>query len=124
MEVHPLKHARTSLRSIDDSPLVSAERQKEFSQDMCKLLVSCGIPWNAASNPQMHNFFSRWIPGVVVQDRQILSGGILDAEVKKVEERIVAKVKGRLTMEQCDGWENIAKTHVVTSMMTVKHEVS
>jgi hypothetical protein len=102
MEACPLKHAMTSLGSIDDSPLVSAERQKEFLQNMCRLLVSCGILWNAASNPQMHDFVSRWIPGVVVQDRQILSSQILDAEVKKMEERIIVKMKGRLAMGQCD----------------------
>jgi hypothetical protein len=83
--------------------------QLDFSHDLCKLLVSCGISWNAVSNPEMRLFMGKWIPGVAVQDRRILSGQILDGEVKKVEARVIEKVKGKLATGQCDGWENIAK---------------
>jgi hypothetical protein len=72
----------------------------------------------------MQLFMGKWIPGVVVQDRRILSGWILDGEVKKVEARLIEKVKGKLATGQCDGWENIVKTHVITSVITVEHEVS
>jgi hypothetical protein len=118
LEGQPSKRSKTNSRSINNP------RPIEFSQDMCKFLVSCGIPWNAVSNPEMRLFMGKWIPGVVVQDRRILSGQILDGEVKKVEVRLVEKVKGKLATGQCDGWENIAKTHVITSMITVEHEVS
>ena len=37
---------------------------------------------------------------------------------------MISKVKGKMATGQCDGWDNIAKTHVVTSMITVEHEVS
>jgi len=48
----------------------------------------------------------------------------LDSKVKKVEDRMIDKVKGKMVMGQCDSWDNIAKTHVVTSMMMVEHKVS
>jgi hypothetical protein len=44
--------------------------------------------------------------------------------VKKVEARVIEKVKRKLATGQCDGWENIAKTHVVTSMFTIEHKIS
>jgi hypothetical protein len=44
--------------------------------------------------------------------------------VAKVEARVREKVNGKVATGQCDGWTNIAKTAVVTSMMTVEHEVS
>jgi hypothetical protein len=117
-EIQPLKRSKTSINESRPAD------QLDFSQDMCKMLVSCGIPWNAVSNPEMQLFMGKWIPGVVVQDRRILSGRILDGEVKKVETKLIEKVKGKLATGQCDGWENIAKTHVITSMITVEHEVS
>jgi hypothetical protein len=119
VETQPVKRSKTNLvgtsRTTD---------QLDFSQDLCKLLVSCGISWNAVGNPEMRLFMGKWIPGVAVQDRRILSGRILDGEGKKVEARLIEKVKGKLATGQCDGWENIAKTHVVTSVFTVEHEVS
>jgi hypothetical protein len=49
LEVQPsnLKQCKTNSESIND------HRPTEFSQDMCKLLVSCGIHWNTVSNPEM-----------------------------------------------------------------------
>ena len=122
LEIQPSKRSKTNSGCIvnDRQPA----DQLEFSQDMCKLLISCGIPWNAVSNPEMQLFMGKWIPGVTIQDQRILSGQILDGEVKKVEARLVEKVKGKLATGQCDGWENIAKTHIITSMITVEHEVS
>ena len=72
----------------------------------------------------MKTFVKRWIPGVTLQDCCILSGHILDGEVEKVDARVAMKVKGRMATGQCDSWENIAKTHIVTMMITVEHEVS
>ncbi|KIM89370.1 hypothetical protein PILCRDRAFT_61066, partial [Piloderma croceum F 1598] len=48
----------------------------------------------------------------------------LDSVVNKVKEKVISKVKGKRAMGQCDGWDNIVKTHVVTSMITVEHEVT
>jgi hypothetical protein len=67
----------------------------------------------------MELFIHKWILDVALQDRCIISRQVLDSEVKKVEDRIIDKVKGKMVTGQCDGWDNIAKTHVVTSMMTV-----
>jgi hypothetical protein len=72
----------------------------------------------------MRLFMGKWISDVALQDRRIISGRVLDSEVQKVENRVIGKVKGKMATGQCDGWDNIAKTHVVTSMMTVEHEVS
>src|SRR5882762_11356171 len=36
-------------------------RQHDFNRDLCDLFVSCGIAWNAASNPQLALFCNKWI---------------------------------------------------------------
>ena len=98
--------------------------QKEFECDLVDLFVACGVPWNAANNPQTHNFAEKWLPeDVVVPDRHVLSGRVLNSQVKKVEDRIHKKVTGKLTTGQCDGWKNIAKTSVVATVMSVENEV-
>ena len=53
----------------------------------------------------------------------MLSGHVLNSQVKKVEDRICEKVTGKLTTGQCDGWKNIAKTSVVATVMSVENEV-
>ena len=114
----PLKKSKTSHSDVDGS------RQAEFDVDMCKLFVSGGISWNVASNPQTQLFFEKWIPDVKVPDRRIMSGRVLNGEVDKANVKIKEKVRGKVATGQCDGWTNIARTSVVTSMMTVEHEVS
>ena len=62
-----------------------SSHQDEFNEDLCKLFISCGFAWNAASNPEMGLFMSKWIVGVKVPDRRVLSGRILDGKVVKVD---------------------------------------
>ncbi|KAL6307742.1 ribonuclease H-like domain-containing protein [Sparassis latifolia] len=70
----------------------------------------------------MHLFMKKWVPGAKVPDRRSLSGTYLDRAVAEVEERTKIKVRGKVATRQCDGWKNVAKTSVVTSVMTVEHE--
>jgi hypothetical protein len=49
---------------------------------------------------------------------------VLDKEVLKVEDAIHLFVQGKLATGQCDGLKNIAKSNVVTSLMTVENVVS
>lgn len=101
------------------------ELQDDFAGDLCKLLISLNTAWAAADNPTLHTFVHKWIgPEVVVQDRRIVSGRVLDNEVRKVENKVRQKVRGKLATGSCDGWKNIAKTSVVTSLMTVDTIVS
>jgi hypothetical protein len=127
-EGSPLKRAKTNHNVLMDGSFrtqaQSASLQREFGEDMCKLFVACGFLWNSANNPEMHKFVSRWMPGMVVPDRRLLSGRILKGETKKQRDEVISKVRGKIATGQCDGWENIAKTHIVTSMMTVENEVS
>ena len=122
----PLKRSRTSISSFgdDSGPQWSTSLQENFDDDILKLFVSCGFSWNSASNPQMRLFVEKWIPGANLPDRRALSGRILDREVAKVEARTRERIKGNIATGQCDGWKNVAKTSVVTSMITVEHLVS
>lgn len=96
----------------------------EFSEDLCRLFVACGIAWNAADNTEMWIFLEKWIPGVWVPRRCSLAGRFLDREVEKVESWMKDIVAGKDGTIQCDGWKNVAKTPVTTSVMMVEKEVN
>jgi hypothetical protein len=123
-QTRPLKKSKMGHATSAVIFTSTAKRQRTFFEDLCKLFVSCGISWNALSNPEMRQFMGKWIPDVTLQDQRIISGQVLDSEVQKVENRVIGKVKGKMVTGKCDNWDNIAKTHVVTSMMTVEHKVS
>ena len=73
----------------------------------------------------LHRFIQKWVGlEVVVQDRRILSGKVLDKEAQKVEDAIRRKVQGKLATGQCDGWKNVAKSSIVSSVMSVENVVS
>jgi hypothetical protein len=125
--IWPLKGAKTDSLSFGDVTAAVADwavgHQQEFNEDLLKLFMSCGFAWNAASNPQLGLFVEKYIPGAQVPDCRALAGWILDGEVAKVEARMKERIKGKVTTDQCDSWKNVAKTSVVTLMITVKHEV-
>lgn len=105
--------------------LSPSDLQDEFSADLCRLLIELNTGWVAADRPGLHRFIQKWVgPEVVVQDRRILSGKVLDQEVQKVEDAIHRKVQGKLATGQCDGWENVAKSSIVSSVMSVENVVS
>jgi len=87
------------------------------------MFASCGWAWNSANNPQLQQFFSKWVPEVQVPDHRKLSGPVLDAEVRRVEDKMKLRVEGQLATGQCDGWKNISKTLVIGTMITVDGEV-
>jgi hypothetical protein len=124
----PPKRKRTS-SILEESPRSSipiwtADKQTEFGQDFCKLLIANRAAWNFANNPQTHIFFNKWNPGSIVPDRRVLSGKILDREAEKVEDRLRLKLRGRLATFTTDGWKNKAKKSIVASMVSVGSEVS
>ncbi|KAL6302503.1 ribonuclease H-like domain-containing protein [Sparassis latifolia] len=125
---HPakrMKSTRTSFKTLPSDSSAQpwpAERQQNFAQDLCKLFISCGMAWNMADNAEMQLFMRKWVPGAKVPDRRSLSGVYLDRAFDEVESRTTMKVKGKVATGQCDGWKNVAKMSVVTSMMTVEHE--
>ena len=69
-------------------------------------------------------FVSKWISGAMVLDQRVLAGRILNAEVAKVDAQTKEQVVGKFAMGECDGQKNVSKTSIMTSMITVKHEVS
>lgn len=128
----PTKRPRTSSFMNPDgsgssSPVArvwNPHLQQEFGEDFCKFLIATRSAWNFASNPQVHLFFDKWIPGAIVPDRRTLSGPILDREAGKVEEKLKLKLKGRKATFQTDGWKNIAKQAIIATMVSVDFEVS
>ncbi|KIJ07991.1 hypothetical protein PAXINDRAFT_50665, partial [Paxillus involutus ATCC 200175] len=51
-----------------------------------------------------------------------MSGWLLDNHVAQVDRRTRERVEGGLATGQCDGWKNIAKRALVTSMMSINFE--
>ncbi|KAF8502347.1 hypothetical protein F5888DRAFT_1588407, partial [Russula emetica] len=100
----------------------TANQQQEFSEDLLKVFVSAGIPWNAASDPEMNLFFNKWVPGSKMPHRRVLSGRLLDKEAMEAESRIKKRMVGKVATGQCDGWKNVARASVVATMVTVEGE--
>ena len=119
-----LTHGDGGVRSLAKT-LSPSELQNKFSADLCHLLIELNTVWAAADRRGLQRFIHKWVGSeVVVQDRRILSGRVLDKEVQKVEEVIRQKVQGKFATGECDGWKNVAKSNVVTSVMTVDGVVS
>jgi hypothetical protein len=120
----PLKRARTATDvSYGDTPAYDNELQKDFRNDLCKLMVANGWAWRSANNPETRIFMNKWTGGGLVPDRRVLSGSILNSQVAEVEERVKEKIKGKVGIAQCDGWKNNAKKSVVSTMIMVENEV-
>ncbi|KAK7002098.1 hypothetical protein R3P38DRAFT_2362704, partial [Favolaschia claudopus] len=97
-------------------------QQEEFGQDLCRLFVACGWSWNAVENPQLKIFFQKYLRSAVLPSRRVLSGRILDQESDKVIQRTRLQIQGKLATYSEDGWANIAKTHMNTSLLSVEYE--
>lgn len=107
-----------------DAPSWGKEATDEFQHDLCLAFISSGIAWNAISDVQLRHFLAKWIPGAEIPDRRKLAGPILDKEVTRVVSKTRLQIGGQYATGQCDGWKNIAKASVVTSMIVVDFEVS
>jgi len=119
--IHPL--VGNPVLDIIATKCWTPRQQHDFSCDLCDLFVACGIPWNAASNPQLQIFCKKWITGAEIPDRRALSGSILKERVVDVKGHIKEKVKGKMAMGQCDRWKNVMKMPLVASMITVDYQV-
>ncbi|KAI0349246.1 hypothetical protein OH77DRAFT_1594337, partial [Trametes cingulata] len=82
----------------------------------------CNIPWNVADNAELELFFEKWVPGAKIPDRRKLSGTYLDEAVESVIQKTRTDVRTKFATGQSDGWKNIAKTSVITSMMSVERQ--
>lgn len=109
----PLKRSRTE-------PFSQPRDQASFETDLLHVFVQCNIAWNAAENPELRQFFGKWIPGMVVPSRRVLSSRVLDAEAERVQEAVHQRVKGQMAVGQCDGWKSVAKEAINATSMTVE----
>lgn len=115
-----LSHARPSTQASYPTALFA---QDDFEQDMCDLFISNNWAWNAANSTRWRRFLQRWIPGSQPVTAERLSGSILDQRYAAVKERIKPRVEGKLATGSCDGWKDIAKTNLVSSLATVDRDV-
>lgn len=97
--------------------------QTEFEDAVCDLFVGNNWSWAGASSPRWQNFTDKWVVGSQRVSAQRLSGPILDRRVKGVVERMKAAVGGKLGTGQCDGWKDISKASLVSSLVSVCREV-
>ncbi|THU84867.1 hypothetical protein K435DRAFT_590497, partial [Dendrothele bispora CBS 962.96] len=96
-------------------------KQDEFNADLCCLLVSGLVAWRAVENPYWKWFFSKWVPGMVLPSRKVLSGRVLEEETAKAQGEMRKETEGLYGTGQCDGWKNVAKSSLVTSMVNVEY---
>lgn len=126
-DIHSAKRVRRSedVAAMPAPALVSVPfSQEDLESDILELYVALGWSFNGADNPIWQRFLERWVQGSQPVSARRLSGPILDRRAAAVEERIKPLVAGKLGTGQCDGWKNIAKASVVSSLVTVEGEVS
>jgi hypothetical protein len=100
-----LKRTRTATDvSYGDAPAYDNKLQKDFCNDLCKLIVANGWAWRSANNPETRIFMNKWTGGGIVPDRRVLSGSVFNSQVTEVEEWVKEKIKGKVGIAQCDGW--------------------
>jgi hypothetical protein len=95
----------------------------EFHADLCLLMVSGLVSWHAVDIPYWKHFFAKWVPGAILPNGDLLSGWILDGQVKKADAGTRERTMGRFGTGQCDGWKNVGKKSLITSMVNVKYQV-
>ncbi|THH15178.1 hypothetical protein EUX98_g9503 [Antrodiella citrinella] len=115
-----------SLNSLDGniatySSQAPSALQAEFNADLCSLFVALGWAWDGADQDIMRTFIRKY---TVYQapSAYTLSGPVLDQQAKEVEQRMKSRLSGKLGTGQCDGWKNVARTSVVSSLITVDYE--
>ena len=120
LESPPAKRVKKTLLE----PIWDAACQEDFATDLCKLFIACGVAWNVAENPQFQLFFEKRLPKADIPDRRSLSGKYLNKVSDEATGMVRKSVRNKLAMGQCDGWKNVAKTNVVSTVMSVSHKVS
>ncbi|KAI0656722.1 hypothetical protein C8Q70DRAFT_878385, partial [Cubamyces menziesii] len=96
--------------------------QQQFAHDLCKVFVSCNISWNVADHTEFRLSLRKWLPNVVVPGRRSLSGIHLNHAAMEAHNGVVTHIGGQYAMGQYDGWKNVAKTNLVSSVMSIKYE--
>ncbi|KAJ7743003.1 hypothetical protein DFH07DRAFT_925395 [Mycena maculata] len=116
------KRRRTSTASAYSQAPESwdSPTQEEFAQDLCKLFVSNRWAWQTVENPEFKIFFGKYLPVAKLPDRHVLSGRIPSGEAEKVIQRTRKITEGKLASYSEDGWTNITKTHLDTSLISVE----
>lgn len=100
------------------------QQHEEFAAELCMLMVVCNIAWWSVEQPYWRYFFDKWMPGSQMPGRREMSGRILDEEADKVVGKVKGQVSGRFGTGLCDGWKNVSKSSLVTSMINVAYKVS
>ncbi len=99
--------------------------QRQWAKDTIKMLLSCGVSWRAVDDDVFQAWVMKYIGlDVQIPDRRALSGAILDELYHEVLEEMGKSVENRLAVGQSDGWKNVAKTNVTSTLMSVDQEVS
>ncbi|KAJ6460339.1 ribonuclease H-like domain-containing protein [Mycena sanguinolenta] len=109
---------KNGLRDLQPSMVINAATAYILHSSLknCKLYPRKS-EFRLLLNPEFKQFFNKYIPGTTLPDWCTLSSR---REASEVVARAQLETNGKLAMYVEDGWNNIAKTHVDTSMITVE----
>ena len=123
----PRPHAVGSYQAskAELSALSPEKLQRRYQEDFCRVLIGINAAWCAADNLVFRDFLGTWVDRpVALPNRRAVSGHVLISVVESVQEKVAKVVKGKMATGQCDGWKNVAKSALVSSVMTVDSTVS
>jgi hypothetical protein len=79
-----------------------------------------GSAWHVADSPYVKNFARKHIPNrPPVPSADVLSGRVLDKTFVEITGGWKEKTRGRFASAQSDGWKNVARRHLLATVMIV-----
>jgi len=122
---HPHAIGSYQAAKAELSALSPEKLQRRYQKDFCRVLIGINAAWCAADNLVFREFLGTWVDRPVsLPNRRAVSGHVLTSVVESVQEKVAKVMKGKMATGQCDGWKNIAKSALVSSVMTVDSTVS
>jgi hypothetical protein len=104
-------------------PFWGQQRQKEFEDQVAKLVVAANLPLSVVDNLEFDKLRSKFIPGPKGVSRKVLSGRTIPGLNKAYRRKAIDEVRGNSATLQGDGWTSVNHHHFVAWMITTNGKV-
>ncbi|CAG8747614.1 2906_t:CDS:2, partial [Dentiscutata erythropus] len=100
-----LTNSQTSLSEFIESTKLTSQREDNINSALIKAFIVCNIPFHIISNPYFIDALRELRPGYQPPSRQLFAGRLLNAEIIKINQSIMAVLEkaNNLTLG-LDGW--------------------
>jgi hypothetical protein len=104
-------------------PFWGQHRQKEFEDQLAKLVVGANLPLSVVDNLEFNILHQKFIAGSEGVSRKVLSSCVIPGLNKAYRKKAIDKVRGHPVTLQGDGWTSVNQHHFVAWMITANGKV-